>query len=162
MHRHGFDRAAVPRGVLAAEAVAPQRLLAEMPPALIGSRVIKPRQKCKKARTTISETFRESMALALRLGRIFGHRCQAAMFAEQRERGQPRRRQHTLLRRSAADRTHEPISCYTQYITPSGVLSSIFKHFYSLLAKDIHCPKSEKKRPCLVLVGRFGFRRGGL
>lgn len=116
----------------------------------------------QKARATITETFRESMALALRLGRIFGHRCQAAMFAEQRERGQPRRRQHTLLRRPAADRTHEPISYYPKYITLCGVLSSIFKHFYSLLFKDIHCPKSEKKRPCLVLVGRFGFRRGGL
>ena len=102
------------------------------------------------------------MALALRLGRIFGHRRQAAMFTEQRERGQPRRRQHTLLRRPAADRAHEPISYYPQYITLCGILSSIFKHFYSLLAKDIHCPKSEKMRPCLVLLGCFGFRRGGL
>lgn len=116
----------------------------------------------QKARATITETFRESMALALRLGRIFGHRRQAAMFAEQRERGQPRRRQHALLRRPAADRTHEPISYYTKYITLRSVLSSIFKHFYSLLAKDILCPKSEKIRPCLVFVGRFGLRRGGL
>lgn len=102
------------------------------------------------------------MALALWLWLIFGHRRQAAMFAEQRERGQPRRRQHALLRRPAADRTHEPISCYTKYITLRGILSSIFKHFYSLLAKDIHCPKSEKKRPCLLLFALFDFRRGGL
>ena len=84
------------------------------------------------------------------------------MLTEQRERGQPRRRQHALLRRPAADRTHEPISYCTQYITICGVLSSIFKHFYSFLSKDIHCPKSEKIRPCLVLLGRVGFRRGGL
>lgn len=48
VNRHGLDRAAVPRGVLAAEAVAPQRLLAKMPPAFVSSRVVKHGQKCKK------------------------------------------------------------------------------------------------------------------